>query len=56
MSDGIKTKPPLGLKPEDLWIHERLSDSVAAMDRYNYAGEEIPSEWFTELYKLLNIS
>ena len=45
-------KPPLGLTPRYMWISERKSDIIRAMDRYSSAGKVIPREWIEELANL----
>lgn len=44
-----KQKPPLGLKPQKIWVEERIKEILEAMARYNEAGKAIPREWLEEL-------
>jgi len=45
---GKSTKPPLGLLPKHIWEEQRIWDIAAAVERYQKAGKEIPSEWLDE--------
>ena len=49
---GDEVTPPLGLTPRYMWISERKSDIIRAMDRYSSAGKVIPREWIEELANL----
>jgi lipid A disaccharide synthetase len=60
MSENVEyTKPPLGLIPKWLWeegqvinaatVGSRVSDILAAMERFEKAGKQIPQEWQDEL-------
>jgi hypothetical protein len=44
-----RTKPPLGLMPENIHRQLRALDILAAMKRYVESDKPIPEEWFTEL-------
>lgn len=52
----LVARPPLGLKPE--YIHEaqakqaRVSEILAAMQRYQCTGEPMPKAWLAELNRL----
>ena len=46
-------RPPLGLKPEQLWEEERGIEIMRAIIRYVDAGMTIPGEWLVELRKRL---
>lgn len=43
------TKPPLGIKPERLWLESRRDDIYAAINRYREAGYSPPVQWLDEL-------
>ena len=45
-------KPPLGLIPKDVWIHQRALEIISAMERYVRANKPIPSAWLDELRDL----
>ena len=49
-------KPPLGLKPENLYREEcdkkRVRQIIAAIKRYTDARKQVPAEWYKELNKL----
>jgi len=47
-------KPPLGLMPEKIWIEQRVSVILGAMQRYVSIGKQIPGEWVTELQGHIN--
>jgi hypothetical protein len=44
-----KAKPPLGIKPERLWLESRRDDIYAAITRYRDAGYAVPVHWLNEL-------
>mgnify|MGYP003441492844 FL=1 len=44
-------KPPLGIKPTNIWLSERINDLIAAMGRYTEAGYPVPIEWVIEYNK-----
>lgn len=46
---GICQKPPIGLKPRELYEEERINDILAACSRYSCAKLPIPIEWVDEL-------
>lgn len=48
-------KPPIGIKGKKLWIEERGSDLINAINRYyNWGGlRAIPEMWVEELYQLI---
>lgn len=41
-------KPPLGLKPRNLFLEERLSDIKRAINEYFEANQEVPTVWIKE--------
>ena len=45
----MKAKPPIGIKPRNLWIEKRISVILDAMFRYEEAKLEYPKEWVIEL-------
>jgi hypothetical protein len=45
-------KPPIGLRPRHIAEAARLTEILEAMDRYEKAGYEIPTEWFLEYKEL----
>lgn len=45
-------KPPAGLRPNSVWIAERISEIREAMARYAKAEMDIPSAWMRELLEL----
>lgn len=45
-------KPPLGLRPKNIWMLERIAEIREAMARYAKAGKDIPSAWMVELLEL----
>lgn len=45
--------PPLGIKPRNLWLEDRLNDINAAIARYIEADSIIPFEWIEERNELL---
>ena len=47
--------PPLGIKPRNLWLEDRLNNINAAIARFIEADSIIPSEWIEERNKLCNI-
>lgn len=42
-------KPPPGLTPRKIHDEARVSDIMAAIDRYTAAGKTVPAEWLIEL-------
>jgi hypothetical protein len=43
-----KGRPPLGLKPKEIWQAERDAEVLAAIRRYAEADLPIPAEWLRE--------
>lgn len=43
-------KPPLGIKPEKLWIEERIDDLIKTINRYHQENKSPKYEWISELY------
>ncbi|MEG0380552.1 MAG: hypothetical protein RR603_02500 [Kurthia sp.] len=41
-------KPPLGLKPRNLFLEERAYEITEAIQRYFEAGQEVPVNWIEE--------
>ena len=47
--NGWKYKaPPIGIKPKFIWIEERKTALLEAMNRYIQADMKIPTEWVKE--------
>lgn len=42
-------KPPIGLMPKFIWESRRVFDIMAAILRYENAGELVPEAWWQEL-------
>lgn len=42
-------RPPIGIIPKYLWIEQRKSELMSAIDRYMKAGIKVPIEWLEEL-------
>jgi len=42
-------KPPIGLRPEHIWIDARVDEIRQAIARYIETGRPIPHEWLDEL-------
>lgn len=42
-------KPPLGIKPQSIWIASRVDEILQAMLRYRRSQRQIPEEWIVEL-------
>lgn len=49
-------KPPLGLKPRNIFEEERIHEIFQAMMRYKQAHKEIPEEWIEEFNDLIRRS
>ncbi len=47
-------KPPLGLRPQYVYIQERINEILSAMERYTKANMCIPLKWIEELTELVN--
>ena len=48
-------KPPLGLKPEYIWIAERIEEIKKSMHRYMVVKKSIPKKWMDKYYRLKDI-
>ena len=52
-------KPPLGLKPEYIWISEKIDQRIEeikkAMHRFMVIKKPIPKKWINEYYRLRDI-
>jgi transposase len=46
-------KPPLGLRPNFIWMEERLTEILEATNRYVEAKKDIPFEWIKEYIEIL---
>lgn len=42
-------RPPIGIIPRYLWIEQRKSELISAINRYMKAGVKVPVEWLEEL-------
>lgn len=42
-------KPPLGLKPYNIWVEDRIKKIIGAMSRYAHADMPVPREFAVEL-------
>ncbi len=40
---------PIGLKPKEIWLLERMNDINCAILRYKQVNIEVPKEWILEL-------
>lgn len=49
-------KPPLGLKPRNIFEEERIHEIFQAMMRYRQSHQEIPEEWIEEFNDLMRRS
>lgn len=47
-----KVKPPEGIKPNSIWIEDRIEEITAAIKRYSDAKLTIPDKWISELLHL----
>lgn len=47
-----RSRPPIGLKPENLHQQQRALDILEAMERYIHVRKPIPKDWFIELHRL----
>ena len=43
-----QSKPPLGLKPRNIFLEERADAIKEVIQRYFEAGQEIPVNWIEE--------
>lgn len=41
-------KPPIGLKPRNIFLTERIQDIKEAIVRYLNANQPVPQEWIIE--------
>lgn len=46
------SEPPLGLLPRRLWIEQRVTDILQAIDRFSKDTKPVPIEWINELKEL----
>lgn len=44
---------PIGLKPREIWIKERIKEIDLAIDRYTENTETIPCKWVQERNELI---
>lgn len=51
-NDVMREKPPIGLKPEGVFMTERALEILAAMERYILADKPIPDDWFDQLHNI----
>lgn len=49
-SDNLK--PPLGLRPRDIVIQERMDEIIAAVNRYRAVKKPIPEKWSNEYFDI----
>lgn len=49
----VPTEPPKGLRPSYEYKYERVKEILAAINRYDTAGKEIPVEWAEEMTRLI---
>lgn len=47
------SKPPLGLRPREVWLQERFDEIMDAISRYRVAHLEIPPKWIGEAFDLV---
>ena len=45
-------KPPLGLRPKNIWLLERRDEIYQAMQRYLEACQPIPEDWLEQLLEI----
>lgn len=50
--DNQDSLPPLGIKPKQQWLEERMQEINAAIVRYAEAKLIIPIEWLNEYLQL----
>lgn len=43
--------PPLGLRPQWIWVEMRIKEIEEAMERYRLKNRPIPEEWDLELHE-----
>jgi len=46
-------KPPVGIKPTNLWLEERKDELIYAISRYINANKIIPVKWIKEYNKII---
>lgn len=49
----IPQKPPIGLRPANIWLYERIQEINHAIARYTEAHSELPVNWIEERNDLL---
>ena len=47
-------KPPLGIEPHKIWIEQRITNLIDAMNRYIQDSRKVPIEWMEEYNKLIH--
>ena len=47
-------KPPIGLRPKEIWLRMREGEIMEAMRRYRKADKDIPVGWIDELLAIDN--
>jgi hypothetical protein len=50
--ESLLPKPPIGLRPRNIAIQQRVQEILEAMLRYNSAHKKLPAEWVIELDEL----
>ncbi len=45
---------PIGLKPREIWLLERINDISCTILRYKQFDKDIPREWIDELISITN--
>lgn len=46
---------PIGLKPREVWLLERMNEVNVSILRYKQFNKVIPREWIDELVEIANI-
>lgn len=49
-------RPPLGLRPRNIWLLDRMQEIQEAIVSYTEANRLLPEEWLTEYIWLLSVS
>lgn len=52
ITEEILVKPPMGIKPRELVLEDRLKEINEAACRFREANKEIPKEWIEEALKI----
>ena len=50
---SVAVKPPIGIKPHEVWVEERVCDLIAAINRYMEVEKEVPIVWLEEYNALI---